>query len=302
MNLWETKIAEFRPFYWLVLKYIRYFPGTWLKEYLKFGVLGHSPRYSMFTNRDGIHFDLDLQDLIQKTIFCFHYFEANDVAVFRSFIQPGNTVFDVGANIGQYSMLASKLVGNQGKVYAFEPSPDVVKPLKHHLKINNCSNVDLVPKAVSSHNGLAEFYPANERGNQGVGSLLPSNPDQGQTRTESSVSVETITLDSFCEKHGIERVDLLKIDVEGYDLDVLKGAERLLSRCPHLVIQSEVEPENLVLRGFTPDDFIRYMSGHGFDAFYADDNGKLKAVIDGSGGQDNQNLFFLRHNHPQINR
>lgn len=292
MSLWEVSIAGWRPVYWLGLNYIRYAPVSCFKEYLRHGVVGHSPRYSKFTNRDGIHFDLDIHECVQKGIFCFHYYEPEDVEAFRRYAKPGAVVFDVGANVGQYSLLASKLVGPGGRVYAFEPSPDVLVKLQHHLEINHADNVVLTRKAVADSNGTARFYPANENSNQGVGSLLPAEEYRGQIRTNDSIEVDVITLDGFCDEHGIDHIDLLKIDVEGYDLDVLKGAEKVLARSPDIVILAEVEPMNLVQRGLTHGDFVQYMAERGFNAYFANNRGRLIALNDGDVSK--ANLFFLR--------
>lgn len=292
MSVWEFKIGNWRPIYWLGLNYLRYAPGVWLKEYLRHGVVGHSPRHSEFTNCDGIHFNLDLFDCVQKAIFCFHYYEPEDVEAFRRFARPGSVVFDVGANVGQYSLLASKLVGETGHVYAFEPSPDVLVKLQHHLEVNHADNVLLTRKAVAECNGTASFYPANENSNQGVGSLLPAEEYRGKIRTEESIEVEVVTLDNFCEEHGIDHIDLLKIDVEGYDLDVLKGAEKILDRSPGIVVLAEVEPMNLVQRGLTHADFVQYMTERGFKAYYANIKGRLIALVDDDASKPN--LFFLR--------
>lgn len=292
MSLWDISILGKRPVYSFGLWYLRNFPMSWFKEFLRHGVIGHSSRFSQFTNRDGIHFDLDVHECVQKGIFCFHYFEPEDVAGFRCFVHPGGMIFDVGANIGQYSLLASKLVGEKGHIYAFEPSPDVIDRLRHHLEINGADNVELVCKAAADRCGTAKFYPANELGNQGVGSLLPAEEYRAQIRSGSPIEVEVITLDEFCDEHAIDHIDVLKIDVEGFDLDVIKGAERVLARSPDVVVLAEVEPLNLVQRGLTHGDFIQYMAERGFRAYVSNLRGRLTPLS--ATDMTAPNLFFLR--------
>ena len=260
--------------------------------YLRDGVVGHTPRFVSFVNRDGIFFELDIHDCIQRDIFCFHYYEHEDVATFRRLVRSGSVVFDVGANIGQYTLLASKLVGKTGRVYAFEPSPVVLKRLKYHLEMNHEDNVELVCKAVSDRSGTADFYQANESGNQGVGSLLPAESYRARARANEAIEVDTITLDDFCEKHGVDHIDVLKVDVEGFDLDVLKGAEKVLSRSPRVVVLAEVEPLNLAQRGLTYNDFIQYMHERGFRPYYAGTRGRLKPLD--KDDEAKPNLFFRR--------
>ena len=292
VNLWEIRIAGWRPVYSLVLRYLRYAPGSWLKEYLRDGVVGHTARPVLYTNNDGIHFELDVHDLIQRSIYCYNYYEIEDVRAFRWLIKPGAIVFDVGANIGQYALLASKLVGRSGQVFAFEPSPDVLPKLKRHLLMNYADNVELTARAVAGKNGTASFYPSDLESNQGVGSLLPAEAYRSELRSKHAVEVEVITLDSFCEQLGIESIDLLKIDVEGLDLEVLKGAERILARSPNVVVMSEVEPLNLVQQGLSYDDFIDYMHRRGFAPYYAAESGRLYALPEGDTSRPN--LFFKR--------
>lgn len=292
MSIWEFTVGKWRPFYSTALYYLRNAPFDLFKEYLRHGVVGHSPDRVRFTNRDGITFDLDVTECVQKAIFCFHYFEPEDVAAFRTFIKPGSVVFDVGANIGQYALLASKLVGERGQVYAFEPSPEVLAKLQENIRLNSAENIEVVAKAVTAESGMMQFYTANEQGNQGVGSLLPAEEYRAHTRSAESIEVEALSLDDFCEAQGIEHVDFLKIDVEGFDLEVLKGAEKLMERNPDLVVFSEVEPLNLSQVDTTVEDFYHFTEAHGFQAWYAEKRGQLKR-LKGGRAPYHPNVFFL---------
>jgi len=289
VSVWNMNIAGWRPVYWLALNYMRFFPANVCKEYLRHGVVGHSPRYNKFTNKDGITFDLDISEYVQEAIFCFHYYESEDIAIFRKFIHSDSIVFDVGANVGQYTLLADKLVGDEGAVYAFEPSPDVLGRLQNNLEGNHVRHTELVCKAVAASNGVANFYPSNQSSNQGVGSLLP---DRGDMRVSEAIEVEVITLDAFCDEKGIEKIDVLKIDVEGFDLDVLQGANKVLVRSPSIVVLAEVEPINLAQRGLTATDFLQFMTKRGFNAYYANGKGRLVALK--GNHLPTPNLFFLR--------
>src|SRR5450759_3098664 len=100
IKLWEFRIGKHRLIYELILWYMRRFPGAFLNTYLRFGVIGHIDRFILFTNNDGITFDLDLSDYLQKMIFCFEYFEHQYVKICKQLIPRGGIVMDVGANIG----------------------------------------------------------------------------------------------------------------------------------------------------------------------------------------------------------
>jgi len=293
VNLWELKLGKWRPFYTCVLFYLRYSPIDFFKDFLRHGVVGHTPRFVQFTNKDGITFDLDVHECVQKAIFCFHYFEPADVAGFRTFIKPNGVVFDVGANIGQYSLLASKLMGQTGKIYAFEPSLDIQSKLKRNIALNNFRNIEVVPCAVAASSGVMKFYSANEVANQGVGSLMPVQEYRSNIRSNEGVDVDVVSLDDFCETRNIGRVDVLKIDVEGFDLEVLKGAKKLMKNNPDLVIMSEVEPMNLEQLGVTAKDFYNFMEAQDFHAWYAEKGGELKR-LKGDSPPYHPNVFF-RH-------
>jgi len=292
VNFWELKLAKSRPFYDCALFYLRYSPFDTFKEFLRHGVVGHTPRFIHFTNKDDISFDLDVHECVQKAIFCFHYFEPEDVAVFRKFIRPNMTVLDVGANIGQYSLLASKLMGETGTIFAFAPSLDVQPRLYKNSALNHFKNIEVVPCAIAATSGSMKFYPANEAGNQGVGSLMPAQEYRSDIRSDEGVDVDVVSLDDFCEARGIDTVDVLKIDVEGFDLEVLKGAVRLMKRNPDLVIMSEVEPINLEQLGTTAKGFYDFMESQGFHAWYAEKGGELKR-LEGESPPYHPNVFFL---------
>ena len=295
MNLWELSVGKWRPLYDLALWYLRNAPVDWGKEYLRHGVVGHTPRFVQFTNKDGIRFELDVHECVQKAIFCFHYFEPEDVAVFRRFVKPNGVLLDVGANIGQYSLLACKLMGDSGKIYAFEPSADVRVRLQKNIALNSFSTIEVVPCAVAASRGTMKFYPAHQEGNQGVGSLMPAQAFRSEIRATEGVDVDVVSVDGFCEERGIDRVDILKIDVEGYDLEVLKGAEEVMRRNPEMLIMSEVEPLNLEQLGATAKDFYAFMASHGFDPWYAE-GGRLKR-LEGETPPYHPNLFFRSRRH-----
>jgi len=227
-----------------------------------------------FTNKDDITFHLDAWGCEQKGIFCFHYCGTEDVAAYRKFVKPGGVVFDVGANIGQYSLLASRLVGNTGRVYAFEPDTEVLKKLRENIDLNAPDNIHVVPKAVAAESGRMRFYPASEEKNQDIGSLLPAKG----TCANESVEVEVISLDDFCDINGIDHVDFLKIDAEGFDLEVLKGASQLLDRNPDLIVMAEIAPHLLKLAQATPTDLYSFMKERGFKAWIATRRGRLKPL------------------------
>ncbi|WP_439398304.1 FkbM family methyltransferase [Bradyrhizobium sp. PMVTL-01] len=128
-------------------------------------------------------------------------------------VKPGMTVFDVGAHAGYYTLMLSRLVGHEGRVFAFEANPENAKKLRRHLQINDVKNVELIEAAVSDRTGEAFFE------------VDPHSDKYGYmgTLAESGTPVRTVMLDEFPVP------DLVKMDIEGAETRAFAGASRLLS-------------------------------------------------------------------------
>jgi len=137
--------------------------------------------------------------------------------IFENTVRQGNTVLDIGAYVGFYTVLASILVGPSGKVYAFEPLPRNLEYLKEHLRLNNITNVEVIDVAVSDSFGTGYFKEG-------------SNRSTGRIDDEGEIQVRTVSLDWLIEEGEIPIPDQIKIDVEGGELAVLKGGKLLLER------------------------------------------------------------------------
>lgn len=142
-------------------------------------------------------------------------------------LRAGRTCFDVGANVGFYSLLGARLVGGGGRVIAFEPMPRNLAFLYRHLRLNRADNVTILPLACADALSTELFIPG---ANQALGRLEGSNREPVAPSPQSSgLLVATISLDAAAEKMGV-RPDVIKIDVEGAELRVLEGAADLLRR------------------------------------------------------------------------
>ena len=156
--------------------------------------------------------------------------EKEEYKFYVNYLQPGMTVLDVGANIGLVTLVFSKFVGKNGKVYAFEATPSTYEKLNAILEAGSVRNVKTFNKVISEQKGKAFFhiYPQE----YASWNTLADRPleDYGiSVKPELIEEIETISLDDFCKYHQVEHIDLLKIDVEGAELSVLKGIENMLS-------------------------------------------------------------------------
>jgi FkbM family methyltransferase len=139
---------------------------------------------------------------------------------FERVVREGSVVFDIGANVGFYTLLASVLVGARGRVFAFEPVPRNLDYLKKHLQINGIKNVSVIEVAVSDCDGVAQF---DEGPNHSMGRLAPVG----------GLAVRTVSLDEMMRRGELPPPDCIKIDIEGGEMLVLTGARVLLgSRRP----------------------------------------------------------------------
>lgn len=146
-------------------------------------------------------------------------YELDKKRLFEQEIQKSSVVYDIGANTGFYTLLASELVGNEGKVIAFEPFPENIFVLKKHTEINNLENVMIMEVAVSNENGKS-FFSIAESSSEGC---LVSK------KTEKTIEVPTVSIDDLISKKIILPPNYIKIDVEGAELNVLNGAKKTLS-------------------------------------------------------------------------
>jgi FkbM family methyltransferase len=166
---------------------------------------------------EGMRFDLDLGEMIDVGVFLQQY-ERDIVALIERLTHPGWTVLDVGANIGAHTLRFSRLVGATGRVCAFEPMDYAFGKLVRNVSLNDARNIDMFKLALSDENATARR----------VG-YRSSWATSGERRAESSV-VDFMKLDDWCAAHRLSRLDLVKLDVDGHELQVLRGGRGTIER------------------------------------------------------------------------
>lgn len=213
-------------------------------------------------------------------------FEEGERTFVNDYLQPGMVVFDIGAHHGLYTLLASKKVGSGGLVVAFEPSNRELEKLRQHLSLNNCTNVRVEQSAVSSNVGTASLFVCLGQ-ETGLNSLHPpvtKEPTQCET-------VSTVTLDGYASRNKIKHVDLIKIDVEGAELDVIKGAAAMLNSRPAPVVIIEAQDMRTGPWGYRAREIREFMEGCHYLCFTVSQQGRLRACP--SKEQYNENLIFI---------
>lgn len=189
------------------------------------------------------------------------------------FLQPGMTVVDAGAHEGYYTLLTSKRVGRSGKVISFEPSPRERKALHWHLLINRCKNVSVQEFALGDRNEDAELHLV-ERDQNGLNSLRPP----ATTAKTVALRVRVTRLDDWLRDRNLARVDFVKLDVEGAELSVLKGACELLHRCPRPIIYAEVEDMRTLPWGYRAAEIVVDLDALEYEWFQPQPDGRLVPI------------------------
>ena len=156
---------------------------------------------------------------------------------FRQHLQPGDICLNVGANHGIYALQFAHWTGPNGRVFAYEANPDTARVLQDHVSLNGLSDrVRVVPRAVSDRVGTAVFHAA---GTDGMSRLGEPNPQLAGKTT--AITVELETLDAFCNRECI-KPNAMMVDVEGFEIAVLTGAESLFANGRRFVAVIEIHP------------------------------------------------------------
>jgi FkbM family methyltransferase len=176
-------------------------------------------------------------------------------------------VIDIGANIGYYTLLAATLVGEKGRVYAFEPDKGNLAFLQHNVELNQLKNITISPNAVSDREGDTTIYLSNVEAGEHSLIKVPAR------KIDRTATIHTVTLDSVVN----EPVGLIKVDVEGAEVKVLTGAKNLLQKY-HPVLVVECWEDGLKASGNTIEGLFSLLKASGYDRIDMIDEHENKLV------------------------
>ena len=206
----------------------------------------------------GVLMDVGIVDAIERRLLTVGIWEPAVGAILRTYLRPRCTYFDVGANIGYFAMMASKLVGNHGTVVCFEPSIRAVEILSHNIQLNNCQNVVLFSNGLGDHPSIQTLYLA--RGDN-IGATT-TRKAHGSIGTER---IAILRLDDLVDGLGLVP-DLVKVDIEGGEIAALRGMERALTTHSPPVV-CELNEVHLNESGASQREAIGFMECLGYDAY-----------------------------------
>ncbi len=181
-------------------------------------------------------------------------------------VKEGDMVIDVGAHVGYFSLLASRLAGPTGKVFAFEPIEENVARLRNHIRINEADNITVISKVVGDVVGSTPFY--YNRDNDGGHALWDVGEHPFNRRSKEApltISLPITTLDEQFAGMDLGRLKMIKIDAEGNEFNVLKGAHSILERQRVKCISWELNPFALGKMGHTEDALRGHMREMGYE-------------------------------------
>jgi FkbM family methyltransferase len=213
--------------------------------------------------RRGIHYEVDLTEGIDLSLFLFGNFQRHVMANDHFAISPDGCIFDIGANIGSMTLNFARMVP-EGKVYAFEPTDYAFEKLKRNISLNPelAKRVRMVQLFVSDQSGPVHDLKAYSSWKVD-GSAQNSHPLHGGM-IRNAEGVSAVTLDDFCIENQISRVDLIKIDTDGHELQVLNGAFRTLEKStPFLIFEIGLYTLSEHHIGF--QKYFNYLKSFGYD-------------------------------------
>lgn len=207
-----------------------------------------------------------------KLDYLWELYEKETVVVFKKTIKPGMVVVDIGAHIGYFTRMFSKLVGTTGIVYAYEADPENFSFLQKNTK--HLSNVKIFPLAITDTQGTIDFYHYPDKA--GCHSILSNVPLDFR---KEKISVPCEDLDSLITKQKIDRVDYIKMDIEGGETAALRGMKKLLENPLPITLVIEFAPAWIHAAGNSPLTFLQNLTARGFKIFAIKDSARLISII-----------------------
>ncbi|SHK60143.1 FkbM family methyltransferase [Bradyrhizobium lablabi] len=224
----------------------------------------YRPEPGLIKLRSGAMIYTTQVDHLQLLLYYFGTYEPGCLAAMRRTVRLGDTILDVGANIGLFTLEGSLAVGPTGRVMAIEPMPAHAKSVRASVRQNNLSNVEVIPVAVGNETGEGSLtLPSNT--NYGMFTL-------GNVTGDLRFNVHIRRIDDIIAERRIEALDFVKIDIEGSELHALKGAEKTLKKfCPTILI--ELYEEHLKNCGTSSEEVKSFLTQLGYRESFLD--GKL---------------------------
>jgi FkbM family methyltransferase len=196
---------------------------------------------------------------IQQQLFWYGSYEKELGNILKKIIKPQDIFLDIGANIGYFSLLVANNVPT-AKIFSFEPMKELFEKLEKNVLINGFKNIKAINIAIGNVNEDRELFLS------GTDNLGMSSFKQPENFSGQKEKVKVVTIDEWFKTSGLSRIDIIKIDVEGYELSALKGMKEVLQNFKPLVIV-EINPATLTLFDLIPPDIYNYLNQLNFEGY-----------------------------------
>jgi FkbM family methyltransferase len=212
---------------------------------------------------------LNPNDPVVSGALTFGVYEKPETAFFCAACKPGMTFLDIGANVGYYTALAVARIGS-GKIIAIEPDPENFDYLQKTVAANHAPNVICIPQAVAAEKCVLVLYRSTS--NRGDNRLYPNN------LCDSSIEVPVSTVDQLMRQYDVGAVNLVKIDVQGFEGHVIQGMQYTILGSPDLTLLMEFWPFGLRSAGTDPEGLLVELERMGFRLYELTPKGSLAAL------------------------
>jgi len=200
--------------------------------------------------------------------------EDNVKKTFRNNINEGDTIIDVGANMGEFSLIAAEKVGRKGKVISIEPLKQAVSWLEKNYTLNGFSNYEILEKAVGKNKGTKTLYKRSESSKAGR-----LDPDISNKKLVNTGEVIVDTIDDIISSRNINKVEILKIDVEGFEYEVLCGCKNSFKENKIKKIICEIHPWFLKKKGLDKNSIYAFLKENGFSISVLDSSEERPHIL-----------------------
>lgn len=223
--------------------------------------------------------------------FNFDYYERSDSEIIYKLINKDSVVFDIGANIGWYSIHIAKML-ESGKIYAFEPLPDTYRQLKENTSLNDAGNIELYDIALTDKKQVLTFYysPAN--------TVSSSSRNIMEIEDAVTIDCQASTIDDFVSENNITKLDFIKCDVEGAELFVYKGGTKTFTELKPIIF-TEMLRKWAAKFDYHPNDIVKLFAGLDYKCFVirSGELSELKEVTDET--METNFVFLHKEKHQQ---
>lgn len=246
-----------------LLWYFRFFPLEYGKNYVRAKMKVKIDNLTavenkIYVNSLEIKFLINKDDRILREIFLNDFYEKNTYKNLLRFLTPSSIIFDVGANVGAFTLLFGKIC-SKGHVYAFEPNPFCVSILKNHIDLNGLQNISVLDMGLSDRQESATLKYSMD--SLSVGSVY-----RILDKFDLSSEIDLITLDQFVKDNKINKIDLIKVDVEGGELRFLSGARESINHFKPVIIM-ECDWENSFSSGYDVSELFLFLKQLNYNAY-----------------------------------